>query len=44
MLTEAPAVVFGSSVNVSGVDLSGKVLGNTEKTIVLEGITFSAES
>ena len=44
MLTEAPAVVFGSSVNVSGFDLSGKVLGNTEKTIVLEGITFSAES
>src|SRR6478672_7707430 len=42
VLREAPAVVFGSGVNLAGFDLSGKVLGNTEKTIVLEGITFSA--
>jgi hypothetical protein len=44
MLNEAPALVFGGSTNLVGLELSGKVLGNTEKTIVLEGITFKAES
>jgi hypothetical protein len=43
-LTEATAIVFGGSTNISGFELSGKVLGNEENPIVLEGITFRAES
>jgi hypothetical protein len=43
-LTEATAIVFGGSTNISGFELSGKVLGNEENPIVLEGITFKAES
>lgn len=43
-LNEALALVFGSNNSIGGFELSGKVLGNTEKAIVLEGITFSAES
>src|SRR6478672_10015077 len=31
MLTEAPAVVFGGSTNIIGLELSGKVLGNEEE-------------
>jgi hypothetical protein len=44
MLQEATAIVFGGSVNIEGLELSGKILGAEEKAIVLEGITFSAES
>jgi hypothetical protein len=43
-LTEATALIFGSSTNISGFELSGKVLGGEENPIVLEGITFRAES
>jgi hypothetical protein len=43
-LTEATAIIFGGSTNISGFELSGKVLGNEENPIVLEGITFRAES
>ncbi len=43
-LTEATAIVFGGSTNITGLELSGKVLGNEENPIVLEGITFKAES
>jgi hypothetical protein len=44
MLNQAPAIIFGGSSNFAGFELSGKVAGNEEKTIVLEGITYSAES
>jgi hypothetical protein len=43
-LTEATAIVFGGNTNISGFELSGKVLGGEENPIVLEGITFKAES
>ncbi|MGN6217470.1 MAG: hypothetical protein ACTHN7_11030 [Solirubrobacterales bacterium] len=43
-LTEATAIIFGGSTNISGFELSGKVLGNEENPIVLEGITYKAES
>ncbi|HEX5525738.1 MAG TPA: hypothetical protein VFX44_00905 [Solirubrobacterales bacterium] len=43
-LTEATAIVFGGSTNIAGFELSGKVLGNEERPIVLEGITYKAES
>jgi hypothetical protein len=44
IFNEALALVFGSNTNVSGIELSGKVLGNEEKAIVLDGITYRAES
>ena len=43
-LTEATAIIFGGSTNITGIELSGKVLGNEENPIVLEGITYKAES
>jgi hypothetical protein len=43
-LTEATAIIFGGSTNLEGFELSGKVLGVEENPIVLEGITFKAES
>ena len=41
---EAPAFIFGSNINVEGFDLAGKILGGTEQAVVLDGITFRAES
>lgn len=38
------ALVFGSNTSASGIDLSGKVLGEAEGAIVLDGITYRAES
>jgi hypothetical protein len=43
-VTEASAFIFGSGINVEGFDLSGKILGATEQPVVLDGITFRAES
>ncbi|MGN6663509.1 MAG: hypothetical protein ACTHK6_04790 [Solirubrobacterales bacterium] len=43
-VTEAAAFIFGSGVNVEGFDLSGKILGASEGPVVLDGITFRAES
>lgn len=41
---EAVAAIFGSNVSVPGLDLSGKVLGSSGEAVVLDGITFRAES
>jgi hypothetical protein len=44
-LTEAGAFIFGGNINLEGFDLSGKILGlETENPVVLDGITFRAES
>jgi hypothetical protein len=43
-VNEAAAFIFGSGVNVEGFDLSGKILGASEGPVVLDGITFRAES
>jgi hypothetical protein len=42
--TEAGAIIFGGSTFAEGFDLSGKVLGGSEQAVVLDGITFRAES
>jgi hypothetical protein len=42
---EAAAYIFGGSQSFEGIDLSGKVFGlETENPVVLDGITFRAES
>jgi hypothetical protein len=43
-VSEAAALIGGSSLVVEGLDLSGKVAGSSEKLAVLDGITFRAES
>jgi hypothetical protein len=43
-LNETIAIIFGGNTNIAGFELSGKVLGAEEKPILLEGVTFSAES
>jgi hypothetical protein len=43
-IEESTVIIAGSSVSSGGVDLSGKVLGQAEKPVVLDGITFRAES
>jgi hypothetical protein len=43
-VTEAAAFIFGSGLNIEGFDLSGKILGSSESPVVLDGITFRAES
>jgi hypothetical protein len=44
-LKEGGAFIFGGNISVSGFDLSGKILGlETEKPVVLDGVTFRAES
>jgi len=37
-------IIAGSNVNISGFDISGKVLGEEEGAVLLDGITFRAES
>ena len=42
---EAGGFIFGGNINLEGFDLSGKILGlETENPVVLDGITFRAES
>jgi hypothetical protein len=41
---ESLALIFGGSTVFEGIDLSGKILGSTEKTVVLDNIAFRAES
>jgi hypothetical protein len=44
-VNEAGGFIFGSNINLEGFDLSGKVLGlETENAVVLDGVTFRAES
>jgi hypothetical protein len=43
-VTEAEAFIVGTGINVEGIDLSGKILGSSEAPVVLDGITFRAES
>ena len=43
-LTEAQTFIFGGSTFAEGFDLSGKILGLEESAVVLDGITFRAES
>jgi len=43
-LSKLTTVIFGSNVSVPGFDLSGKVLGSSGEAVVLDGITFRAES
>jgi hypothetical protein len=43
-IEESTSLIAGSSVSSGGIDLSGKVLGSAEKPVVLDGITFRAES
>jgi hypothetical protein len=38
------ALIAGANTNVKGVNVEGMVLGSKESSIVLEGITFRAES
>ncbi|HEX6782560.1 MAG TPA: hypothetical protein VF125_11090 [Solirubrobacterales bacterium] len=43
-INESTAIIAGSNVSSGGIDLSGKVLGSEEEAVVLDGITFRAES
>jgi hypothetical protein len=43
-IDENVTLVAGSNVVVPGLDLSGKVIGSEEEAVVLDGITFRAES
>lgn len=43
-LKESAVIIAGSNTALSGTDLSGKVIGSEEKPVVLDGITFRAES
>jgi hypothetical protein len=43
-LNEATALIGGSNTSVPGFDLSGKVIGEEEELIVLDGITYRAQS
>jgi hypothetical protein len=43
-LAESQVIIAGSSVVLEGTDLSGKILGSEGKPVVLDGITFRAES
>jgi hypothetical protein len=43
IVNEAPTIIAGSNTFFEG-DLSGKVLGGEENLVVLDGITFRAES
>jgi hypothetical protein len=36
--------IFGGNNNIEGLELSGKLLGQKEKAVALDGITFRAES
>jgi hypothetical protein len=36
--------IFGGNTNIEGFELSGKLLGQKEKAVLLDGITFRAES
>jgi len=36
--------IFGGNTNIEGLELSGKLLGEKEKVVALDGITFRAES
>lgn len=43
-LNERAVIIAGSGVNSGGTDLSGKVLGTSEEPVVLDSITYRAES
>lgn len=43
-LSEYTTIIAGSNVSVPGFDLSGKVLGSSGEPVVLDNITFRAES
>lgn len=43
-LEETTALIAGGSINIGGFDLSGKVLGEAGEPVVLDNITFRAES
>lgn len=43
-ITETQAFIFGGNTAAEGFDLSGKILGLEEGAVVLDGITFRAES
>jgi len=43
-IDERPTIVAGGNTVLSGLDLSGKVIGTEEEAAVLDGITFRAES
>jgi hypothetical protein len=43
-IDKRPTIIAGSNVSTGGVDISGKVLGTEEEAVVLDGITFRAES
>ncbi|HST69260.1 MAG TPA: hypothetical protein VLI94_06355 [Solirubrobacterales bacterium] len=42
-ILESTAIIAGTGVVTSGIDISGKVLGAEGKAVVLDGITFRAE-
>jgi hypothetical protein len=42
-IEESTVILAGSNIVLSGIDISGKVLGSTE-AVVLDGITYKAES
>jgi hypothetical protein len=43
-LNESTVIIAGSNTVLTGIDLSGKIVGNKEEPVVLDGITFKAES
>lgn len=43
-IEESTVIIAGSNVGAEGIDLSGKVVGAEEKPVVLDTITFRAES
>jgi hypothetical protein len=43
-LDESTVIIAGSNLVIEGTDISGKIVGVEEKPVVLDGITFRAES
>jgi hypothetical protein len=43
-IDESTVLVFGGNVVFEGLDLSGKIIGEEEEAVVLDNITFKAES
>jgi hypothetical protein len=43
-LDERPVIIGGTGASAPGIDLSGKVIGTEEEGVLLDGITYRAES
>jgi hypothetical protein len=43
-IEKTATLIFGGSIVIEGLDLSGRIVGQTNQAVVLDGITFRAES